>query len=64
MDFLRDMGSCAEHIPIVYVTASDEAKVAIEALTGGATDYVMKTVPDEFFPLLWLPSARLSRHLY
>ena len=36
----------------MYVTASDETKVAIEALTGGATDYVVKTVSEEFFPLL------------
>jgi len=52
MDFLHDVGSLAEHVPIVYVTASDEAKVAIEALTGGATDYVVKTVGEDFFPLL------------
>ena len=52
MDFLHDVGSCAEQVPIVYVTASDEAKVAIEALTGGAADYVVKTVGEEFFPLL------------
>jgi two-component sensor histidine kinase len=52
MDFLRDVGSCAEHVPIVYVTASDEARVAIEALTGGAADYVVKSVDDQFFPLL------------
>jgi two-component sensor histidine kinase len=34
------------------VTASNEAKVAIDALTGGAADYVVKSVDDEFFPLL------------
>jgi two-component sensor histidine kinase len=52
MDFLRDIGSCAEHVPIVYVTASNETRVAIDALTGGAADYVVKSVGDEFFPLL------------
>jgi two-component sensor histidine kinase len=38
--------------PIVYVTGSDESRVAVSALKAGASDYVVKTVGDEFFDLL------------
>jgi len=38
--------------PIVYVTGSDETRVAVAALKAGATDYVVKTVGDDFFDLL------------
>jgi two-component sensor histidine kinase len=38
--------------PIVYVTGSDETRVAVSALKAGAADYVVKVVGDEFFDLL------------
>jgi len=38
--------------PIVYVTGSDETRIAVAALKAGASDYVVKTVGDEFFDLL------------
>jgi len=38
--------------PIVYVTGSDETRVAVAALKAGAADYVVKVVSDEFFDLL------------
>jgi len=38
--------------PIVYVTGSDETRVAIAALKAGAADYVVKVVGEEFFDLL------------
>ncbi len=38
--------------PVVYVTGSDEGRVAIAALKAGAADYVVKTVGDDFFDLL------------
>lgn len=38
--------------PIVYVTGSDESKVAVAALKAGAADYVVKTVGEDFFDLL------------
>jgi len=37
---------------IVYVTGSEEGRVAIAALRAGADDYVVKTVGDNFFDLL------------
>ncbi|CAL8974748.1 Blue-light-activated histidine kinase 2 [Rhodoplanes serenus] len=38
--------------PVVYVTASGEASVAVAALKAGAADYVSKTVGEEFLTLL------------
>ncbi|MBP1851460.1 two-component sensor histidine kinase [Rhizobium halophytocola] len=46
---LRDSGI---FLPVVYVTGSNEAKIAIDALKAGAADYVIKTVSDDFLPLL------------
>jgi two-component sensor histidine kinase len=38
--------------PIVYVTGSEEGRIAVAALKAGAADYVVKTVGDDFFDLL------------
>ena len=38
--------------PVVYVTGSDESRVAVGALKAGAADYVVKTPGAEFFELL------------
>lgn len=38
--------------PVVYVTGSEEGRVAIAALKAGATDYVLKDVGGEFLALL------------
>jgi two-component sensor histidine kinase len=38
--------------PVVYVTGSSDASIAIEALKAGATDYVLKTVGEDFVVLL------------
>ncbi|MCM2291597.1 response regulator [Allorhizobium sp. BGMRC 0089] len=39
-------------LPVVYVTGSNEAQVAIDAIKAGASDYVIKTVDGDFLPLL------------
>jgi two-component sensor histidine kinase len=38
--------------PVVYVTGSDETRLAVAALKGGAADYVVKTASDHFIDLL------------
>lgn len=38
--------------PIVYVTGSEETRIAVQALKAGAADYVVKAVGDGFFDLL------------
>lgn len=46
---LRDLTDAP---PVVYVTGSEEGRIAIAALKAGAVDYVVKTVGDDFFDLL------------
>lgn len=38
--------------PVIYVTAMQEARVAVAALKAGASDYVVKDAQGEFLPLL------------
>jgi len=38
--------------PVIYVSGSEEARIAIGAMKAGAADYVVKTVGDDFFDLL------------
>lgn len=38
--------------PVVYVTGSEESRIAVAALKAGAADYVVKAVGDDFFDLL------------
>jgi len=45
---LREAADCP---PILYVTGSEESRIAVAALKAGAADYVVKTVGDEFFDL-------------
>ncbi|WP_174293508.1 sensor histidine kinase [Sphingomonas bacterium] len=38
--------------PVVYVTGTDEGRIAVAALKAGAADYVVKSVGEDFFDLL------------
>lgn len=38
--------------PVVYVTGSEEGRIAIAALKAGAVDYVVKEIGESFFELL------------
>jgi two-component sensor histidine kinase len=38
--------------PVVYVTGSEEGRIAGAALKAGAADYVVKTIGEDFFDLL------------
>ncbi|WP_070154434.1 sensor histidine kinase [Sphingobium phenoxybenzoativorans] len=38
--------------PVIYVTGSEEGRIAVAALKAGAVDYVVKTVGEDFFDLL------------
>jgi len=38
--------------PVIYVTGSEESRIAVAALKAGAMDYVVKSVTDDFFDLL------------
>ena len=52
LDFLQTLKQRHLHVPVVYVTGSSEATIAVEALKAGAADYVIKTVGEDFWPLL------------
>ena len=52
LDFLHTLQQQQRQVPVVYVTGSSEATIAVEALKAGAADYVIKTVGDDFWPLL------------
>ncbi|MES2755418.1 MAG: response regulator [Pseudomonadota bacterium] len=38
--------------PVIYVTGSEEGRIAVAAMKAGAADYVVKTVGEDFFDLL------------
>lgn len=52
LTFLQAIHDRGIEVPVVYVTGSSEATVAIEALKAGAEDYVIKTVGEDFWALL------------
>ncbi|MBS1180130.1 MAG: afsQ [Proteobacteria bacterium] len=52
LDILNRLGPRGSRPPIVYVTGSMDARLAIEALKHGADDYVIKDTSPEFFDLL------------
>lgn len=49
LEALRALPNCP---PVVYVTGSEESRIAVAALKSGADDYVVKSVGGEFFDLL------------
>jgi two-component sensor histidine kinase/ActR/RegA family two-component response regulator len=52
VDVLKRLGPRAQRPPVVYVTGSADARVALEALRAGADEYVIKDMSGEFFELL------------
>ncbi len=67
LDVLRLLGNEPKTPPVVYVTASADARVAVEALKAGAVDYVAKDISGEFLELFAsalhgaIAKARLER---
>ncbi len=49
IEALRTLRDCP---PLVYVTGSEESRIAVAALKAGADDYVVKSVGEDFFDLL------------
>ncbi len=52
IDVLGEMARMKAPPPVVYVTGTQESRVAIGALKAGAADYVIKDVDGGFFELL------------
>lgn len=52
LDILRRFQTLEIATPVVYVTGSSDARIAVEALKNGASDYVIKNASEDFFSLL------------
>lgn len=52
LDAMRGLLALANGSPVVYVTGSDESRIAVAALKAGAVDYVVKAASDDFIDLL------------
>ena len=52
LETLRRLGELPDTPGIVYVTGTEESRVAIAALKAGAADYVVKSIGEDFFMLL------------
>src|SRR5437868_179389 len=48
LDFLAELIAGSSATPVVYVTGTTDMNVAVAALKAGASDFVPKTVGDEF----------------
>ncbi|MDB5372993.1 MAG: signal transduction histidine kinase [Belnapia sp.] len=52
LDTLVGLGALPQTPPIIYVTGSDEGRIAVAALRAGAADYVIKEAGGDFLVLL------------
>ncbi|QNA85701.1 response regulator [Sphingomonas sp. So64.6b] len=52
LETLKKLRALPAPPPVVYVTGSEEGRIAVAALKAGAADYVVKTVGSDFFDLL------------
>ena len=49
---LERLNELPDRPPVVYVTGSEEGRIAVAALKAGAVDYVVKSIGEDFFDLL------------
>jgi len=52
LETLERIMALSDSPPVVFVTASQDSKIAVTALKAGAADYLVKDVQGEFIPLL------------
>lgn len=52
LDVMQRLRAEGHDLPIVYVTASSDASIAVRALKSGAADYVIKSSGEDFLALL------------
>jgi len=53
LETLERIHAMEKHPPVIFVTASQESRIAVAALKAGAFDYVLKDAQGEFIPLLF-----------
>ncbi|KIZ40255.1 MULTISPECIES: histidine kinase dimerization/phosphoacceptor domain -containing protein [Rhodopseudomonas] len=52
LETLEQIQTLADPPPVVFVTASQDSKIAVTALKAGAADYLVKDTQGDFVPLL------------
>jgi two-component sensor histidine kinase len=52
LETLQRIGEIPNAPPVVFVTASQDSKIAVTALKAGAADYLVKDTQGDFLPLL------------
>ena len=52
LETLQQLRALPDVPPVVYVTGSEEGRIAVAALKAGAADYVVKSIGSDFFDLL------------
>ena len=52
LSVLPDLLAISDAPPVIYVTAAEEARIAVTAMKAGAADYVVKDVGGDFLKLL------------
>jgi two-component sensor histidine kinase len=62
LETLKRLRALPNPPPIVYVTGTDEGRIAVAALKAGAADYVVKSVGEDFFDLLASTFAQVIGH--
>ena len=62
LETLARLKALPEPPPVVYVTGSEEGRVAVAALKAGAADYVVKSVGEDFFDLLAASLDQVRAH--
>ena len=56
---LERLRAQADAPPVLYVTGSEEGRIAVAALKAGAAEYVVKTVGEDFLDLLFAAIAHV-----
>ncbi|MEO5866660.1 MAG: response regulator [Sphingomonas sp.] len=62
LETLKRLRALPEQPPVVYVTGSEEGRIAVAALKAGAADYVVKSVGTDFFDLLASTFGQVLAH--
>ncbi|MCB1412665.1 MAG: response regulator [Xanthobacteraceae bacterium] len=61
LDTLKRICAVPNAPPVVFVTASQDSKIAVTALQAGADDYLVKDTQGEFVPLLHVAAENALR---
>ncbi|NIJ07073.1 two-component sensor histidine kinase/CheY-like chemotaxis protein [Sphingomonas vulcanisoli] len=52
LETMKQIRALPDAPPVIYVTGSEESRIAVAALKAGAIDYVVKAASDDYFDLL------------